>query len=299
MRFDSFQPANDNDLADYGDFTVTLPDPIAIERSARNRQGRGRTHPSHRSCAVEAGPTPAEPVSDDTRFTIVSQNAPCMLFRNRRQSRFGGLSAKTRRLVSGVGPHELAAWKEFETNQRWVDFDMQTARVAWTAVANQASYLADSIAVDDIGDVHTQEIKADPSYFAEPDYDHVMRHAEQGFGEAGMAFEKLIGPALRGSERKQLNVDRAFGDRFTYVSPQARNLVQSLLKKAPIVALGEIEDLLDNDPLTARAKANALLCERAIGFGLDQRLTRETLVTAPVWPSTFPDIRALRYDNDN
>lgn len=299
MKFDWNKPANDNNLADYGKFEVSLPDPMKIEGRNRSSRKGGRPHPGHASCVAEANMISAEPAKDGTQFSIVSQDAPCMLYRNRKQSRYAGLSVKTRRMVSGLGPHELAAWKEFETNPHWVDFDMQTARVAWTADAGQLSYLADIIAIDDMGVCHAHEIKADPSYFAAPDYVHVMRHAARGFNEADIEFGKLVGAALRGTNRKQLNVDRAFGDRFTTVSPQARDLVHELLSKVSVASLGEVEDLLDSDQLIARAKANALLCERAIGFSLDEALSREVLVTMPIWPAMFPDIRALRYNNDN
>lgn len=299
MRIKIDKPANDNDLDDYGEFTLSIPDPIGCGDRRRLMHKEGRSHPSHASCAVEIDTRQSEGVHPFTSFSVKAQQSPCMAFQNRKQFRFAGLSMKTRRMVSGTGPNEFAAWKELETNPRWVDFDMQTARVAWEADGKHASYLADVIAVDDAGQIHAWELKTDRSYYDPPEYEAVMRHATVGFGAACVSFERRTGSELRGNDRYQLNVDRAFGDRFTQIHSAAQCRVEEMLRGRATLALGDIEEVLDADPLVARAKTHALLCQRVISIPLRSVIDRETPVTSTENPAAIPDIRLLHHENDN
>lgn len=299
MRIKIEKPANDNDLDDYGEFTLSIPDPIGCGDRRRLKHKEGRSHPSHASCAVEIDTRQSEGVHPFTSFSVEAQKSPCMAFKNPKQFRFAGLSIKTRRMVSGTGPNELAAWKELETNPRWVDFDMQTARVAWQAEGNHASYLADVIAVDDAGQIHAWELKADRSYYDPPEYEAIMRHAKVGFETACVAFERHTGFQLRGSDRYRLNVDRAFGDRFTQIDAAARSRVVELLSSGAKLALGDIWQVLDSDPLVACAKSHALLCQRVISIPLRGVVDHETPVSSAVNPTAIPDIRLLCHENDN
>ncbi|MBO9505699.1 hypothetical protein J7348_13810 [Qipengyuania flava] len=299
MRIEIGKSANDDDLGDYGEFTLSIPDPLGCNDRGRLIREERRSHPSHASCAVEIDLRRSETVHPITSFSVDSQQSPCMAFVNRKHFRFAGLSMKTRRMVSGTGPNEFAAWKELETNPRWVDFDMQTARVAWQAEGEQASYLADVIAVDDAGQIYAWELKADRSYYDAPEYEAVMRHAKVGFESACVALERHTGFQLRGSDRYRLNVDRAFGDRFTQIDPVTKCRVEEMLRGGATLTLGDIEEVLDADPLVARAKTHALVCQRVISVSLSGVIDRETAVSSTVNPVTVPDIRLLRHENDN
>ena len=102
---------------------------------------------------------------------------------------------------------------------------------------------------------------------------------------------------MRGSSRRQLNIGRAFGDRFTTISPKQRDAVlEAVEANGGTAPLSLLEEKVNPDQRVARAQVNAMLCARDISYPLDLRLDRDTPVTRPKVPTIIPDIRAMRHE---
>ena len=282
---------------DLPSFTVTVPDPrnCAPARAA-GVGGRNKNHPIYGGSLIDAAPITRSTAAAWTSITLASVEPECAVTFNKRQSSFAGYSTKTARMMSGLGPHELAVWRELEANPRWVDFDLQRIRTTWTGPIGSHSYLGDYIAIDQDGLVHAGEMKASASYYADPAYHHLMEDATGAYARVGITF-RHTGDGMRGTPRRQLNVGRAFGDRFTTVPPKQRELVlEAIAANAGTAPLGLVEEKVNTDHRLARALVNAMLCARDISYPLDLRLDRDTPVTRPKAPTIIPDIRAMRHD---
>lgn len=277
-------------------YEVTIPDPVAcLPRRARFRGGRHHRHPSHTSLVVDSAGTPS--IADHERscgLTIASREPRCAVTFRERQPTFAGLSRKTRRMVSGRGPHEYAAFRLFEMDTGIVDYVLQGTVVTIRFADGEAKHYSDYITVDENCSTSAGEIKADASHFAPPAFRHRMELCASAYATHGISFRRDTGASLRGSARFELNLGRAFGDRFTRVEPaRAACVAETLARGAGEAALGAIEELLDSDPLAARAKAHALMCTRALHLPLAERLGKDTRVTVPKYPKSVPDIRAI------
>lgn len=282
-------------------FTISIPDPRdCIPARARGIGGRNKVHPLYAGSLIDASPITSSAATPWTTISLESVEPDCAVTFNRRQSSFAGLSVKTGRMMSGLGPHELAIWRELEANPRWVEFDLQRIRTSWSDGHGSHSYTGDWVAVDDDGLVHAGEMKASASYYADPAYSILMEEAASAYARVGITFSRDTGDGVRGGRRRQLNVGRAFGDRFTSVPEDRRDAVLATVEAAGGTApLGEVEEAAHADPRVARAMVNAMMCARDVAYPLDGRLDRDTPVTRPRTPDTIPDIRAIRHELTN
>ena len=269
--------------------TVNIAIPPAIEcRPARANQigGRYRVHPSWTPWAVGAGQSDAEVQWGAAR--IHSVDAPMAVTFHQVAGTFAGLSTKMGCVMSGMGPHEHAKWKDLETNPSIAAYLLQGVRATW----DDHFYTADYVAHDATLGIVAGEVKADRSYFLDADYGVTMRHADEAFRNADIEFRKETGPQIRGSQTKRRNVDRAFRDRFTGFDQKQEAQVQNRLAKKE-TALGELEELLRADSRVARTVIHAMLCKRVLAFDLNLPVTPDTLVSVPPAPINYIDIRAI------
>lgn len=282
-------------------FTVSIPDPRdCFPSRAKVVGGRNRVHPLYGGSLVETSAITASAATPWTTITLESVEPEFAVTFNKRQSSFAGLSVKTGRAVSGLGPHEHAMWRELETGSRWVDFDLQTTRTTWSGSLGDHSYTGDWIAVDEDGLVHAGEMKASGSYYADPAYHILMEEAAGAYARVGITFSRDTGDRVRGGQRRQLNVGRAFGDRFTAVSESCRDAVLGTIDaNGGSAPLGQVEEAANADPRVARAIVNAMLCARDLAYPLEVRPDRDTPVTRPKTPTTITDIRAMRHELTN
>lgn len=134
---------------DVKNFIVRIPDPLeCVPPRAKAGGGQFRLHPLYGDSVIAAGPVTT---GDPMRYPgvrVASVEPRCMVTFIRKQASFAGCSTKTRRMMSGLGPHELAVWRELEVNPHWVDFDLQRIRTSWADDDAIRSYLSDYIAVD-------------------------------------------------------------------------------------------------------------------------------------------------------
>lgn len=282
-------------------FIISIPDARdCIPARAKALGGRNKLHPLFAGSLVDASPITSPAATPWTTISLESVEPGCSVTFNKRQSSFAGLSVKTARMMSGLGPHELAIWRELEANPRWVDFDLQRIRTSWSDGHGGHSYTGDWVAVDDEGLVHAGEMKASASYYADPAYNILMEEAASAYARVGIAFSRDTDDGVRGSQRRQLNVGRAFGDRFTAVPEARRGAILAIVETAGGTAsLGELEEAAHTDPRVARAMVNSMMCAREVSYPLDARLDRDTPVTRPKTPDTIPDIRAIRHELTN
>lgn len=283
-------------------FNITIPDPLAcLPERSRFAPGRNHSHPSHASLIVD--PPLARPITDQCwggGAVVCSVEAKCAVTFHKKQPTFAGFSVKNGRMISGTGPHELAAFKRLETDHTTVAFDFEILEITWPSDGKERLYTPDYTRVTDIGRVETAEIKADFSHFMPEEYHLELEEASKALARVDIEFRRVTGSELRGDPRFQYNVSRAFGDRFTFVAPSIRDVVENQLAKTNgPVGLGAIEELLDADSRVARAKAHALLCHRVIAFELNDALTIDTPVTLPTHPKFIPDIRVIGHESDN
>lgn len=284
-------------------FLVTVPDPLACMPAAQRRFG-GRAHEHPVYAGPIASPAPITGSSDITfrKATVESRpNAQFVSFHGT-QSSFSSFSPKTGRLVSGLGPHEHAWRKELDVDPRWVDFEMQGLNVHLGADGDHDNdddddargYRADWIAVDWDGVVHAGEIKADLSYFWDPDYAAKLTAVEGALGKIAINFHRVTGKAMRANSRRVLNIDRAYGDAFTTVTlAQADAINSALSNERNPVPLGRVEEAIGGTPASARAIVHAALCRRMLNYDLDGIVNRDTPVEAVRTPDVIIDIRSI------
>lgn len=288
-------------LDELPEFTVSIPDPRdCVPARTKGVGGRNKVHPLYGSSLVDASPITSSATTPWTTITLESVEPECAVTFNKRQSSFAGLSVKTGRMMSGLGPHEHATWRELEANPRWVDFDLQRVRTSWSDDHGGHSYTGDWVAVDEGGLVHAGEMKASASYYADPAYHILMEEAASAYARVGITFRRDTGDGVRGGQRRQLNVGRAFGDRFTSVPDGCREAVLETLDAGGGTApLGKVEEVAHADGRVARSMVNAMMCARHVSYPLDVRLGRDTPVTRPNTPATITDIRAMRHELTN
>lgn len=282
-------------------FTVSIPDPRdCMPARAKGVGGRNKVHPLYGGCLVDAAPVTSTVATSWSKITVESVPPECAVTFNKRQSSFAGLSVKTGRMMSGLGPHEHAIWRELEAVPRWVDFDLQNIRTSWSDDRGGHFYTGDWVAVDHDGLVHAGEMKASASYYADPAYHILMEEAASAYARVGITFSRDTGDSIRGGQRRQLNVGRAFGDRFTAVPQDRREaVIRTVEASGGTATLGKVEEVAHDDPRVARAMVNAMLCAREVSYPLDARLDRDTPVTLPRTPTTIVDIRAMRHELTN
>jgi hypothetical protein len=290
------------DWDDLPTFNIQIPDPLTcLPERTHFVPGRNHSHPSHSSLVVD--PPMARSITDQdwgAGAVVRSVEPKCSVTFHKRQATFAGFSVKSGRMISGTGPHELAAFKRLETDHTTVDYDFENLEITWHSAGKEFSYTPDYTRVTDIGSVETAEIKADASHFMPEDYHLKLEAGGNALAEVKIEFRLITGRELRGDPRFQFNVSRAFGDRFTLVAPSLRDAVANQLAKANgPVGLGAIEEVLDKDPHVARARAHSLLCKRDIAFELTGVITRDTPVSLPRHPELIPDIRAIGHEGDN
>jgi hypothetical protein len=207
---------------------------------------------------------------------------------HQKKGSFAGLSRKARCVVSGIGPHEYAKWKDLETDPNIVSFLLQGLRSVWA----EHSYTCDWVAHDALAGLVAGEVKADQSYFHDPDYSITMCNAAEAFTAAKIDFRKETGPNIRGSSQRRRNVNSAFRDRFTHYDRTQEGLVRDRLSSGD-VALGELEEHLHKTPETARSIVHAMLCTRVLAFDLNLPVGPDTIVTAAPVPISRINIRAI------
>lgn len=284
-------------------FVVTVPDPLACMPAAQRRFG-GRAHEHPVYAGPIASPPPITGLSGITfrKATVESRpNTQFVMFHGK-QSSFSSFSPKTGRLVSGLGPHEHAWRKELDVDPFWVDFEMQGLTVHLGTDGDQddnddddaRGYRADWIGVDWNGVVHAGEIKADLSYFWDPDYAAKLSAVEDALSKIEIVFHRATGKAMRANCRRMLNIDQAYGDAFTTVTlAQAEAINECLLSERGPVLLGHLEEAIGGTQSGARAIVHAALCRRMLSYDLDGFVNGDTPVDTVRTPDVIVDIRSI------
>lgn len=291
--------ADDED--DLPRFNVTIPEPRScLPERSRFVPGRNHSHPSHASVIVD--PSFIRSITDQSwgaSAVVKSVEPKCEVTFHKRQPTFAGFSVKNGRMISGTGPHELAAFKRLETDHTTVEFDFQNLEISCQIGGKECSYTPDFLRAADSGCVVATEIKADASHFLPEDYHLKLEAAATALANVGIEFRRVTGTELRGDARFEVNVSRAFGDRFTLVAGSLCDEIANRLATATgPIGLGAVEEILDTDPHVARAKAHALLCRREIAFDLNGTIGRDTPVSLPNHPQFMPNIRAIGRECD-
>lgn len=292
----------DAEVDDLPGFHITVPDPLScLPDRARFAPGRNHSHPMYASIIVDA--RPPRPITDQASgvgAVVRSVEPECAVTFHKRQPTFAGFSVKNGRMISGTGPHELAAFKRLETDHTTVEYDFQNLEITCEFEGAISTYTPDFTRVTDTGRLVAVEVKADASHFVPHIYHNKLERAASGLAEIGIEFRRTTGSELRGEARFQFNVSRAFGDRFTFVAPSLLDAVLNRLAKNRYpVSLGAIEEILDTDKRIARAKVHALLCQREIAFELTGVITPETPISLPRRPNFIPDIRTIGHESHN
>ncbi len=276
---------------------IKIPDPLACEPTqVRPTAVRARAHPSYLSSIIE----PTELVLGGCSALVEAhwkqariQSTPNEQFAtfHLKQSSHSSFSPKTGRLCSGLGAHERAWAQQLAVDPKWLDFEMQGITLVFD---NEQSYRPDWIAVDWHGFVHAGEIKADRSYYCDPEYANKLTAAESGCSQIGISFHRSSSDADRRSVRRTINIGRAYGDAFTQISDAQRAVIDDVFaENLGVTKLGRIETAISRHPAEARAITNAALCQRLISYDLNLRVDAETVVRTPRTPEFIPDIRAI------
>jgi hypothetical protein len=195
------------------------------------------------------------------------------------------LSVKNRRTQLGEGVNEFHALQALEVATGVVDYQCQPFSIRWETSEGPRAYTPDVVVAFADGSVEAQEVKADWSYFHDPEYAEKIAYARTALAGIDVGFRKVVPQELERPRIAAFNIARVFNNRFTRVLPADEQAVADALAcRGGEAPLGTIEETLHPDPRIARAKADAMLCRRRIVFSLTAPVTGETVVTAPIPP---------------
>lgn len=272
-----------------GVVTLVIP-PVATLAPARASRvgGVARVHPHWNGLTSEPA-IAAGPVANWGPGVVTSFEPPLAITFHRRSGSFAGLSAKTGETMSGIGPHEQAQAEELEVDPVWSDFRLQGGVITWT----DGHYTFDFLAHHVVDGLVAGEVKADASWFLDPDYAVLMANAARTLAGVGIVFRKVHGGALHGNVVRRRNVRRAYCNRFTSVPDSRRQAVEAELADGREMRLGDVHRILGNDPRASQQLVDALMVNRVLTYDLDLPVHDDTVVRAAPPVGDHADIRNL------
>ena len=279
-------------------FHLKVTDPLACEPPARRKfGGRGHIHPRFTSLVIEGSPLTSGTTTATWGAARIrsTPNEQCVTF-HLTQSSHSSFCPKTRRLNSGLGPHERSWAMEMAVDPLWVDFEPQGVTVALGDDPEKPdnSYRADWIGVDWNGVVHAGENKAHFSHYLDPDYSAKLTAAGLALGAISVEFRRDTGDVRRRNVRRILNVANAYGDAFTLVGEHHIAAIDDAMAKGGgTTTVGTIENAIGGATPAARSVVHAALCRRLISYDLDSRLDGDSVVVVPPTPPFITDIRSI------
>jgi hypothetical protein len=272
---------------------MCIPHPLECERRRPPRQARWSPSRDrgHRS-------RPRKPRSHhegwhSPRLRTAPDGGPIRINFNYRNgfTTSAGFGLKPGRDQYFEGPHEAAYFRLLETDCDTIDYQFQPVQAEWTTARGETRrYTFD--AVREAAELELIEIKADWSYFHEPQTADTLAAAEEAIAQHGLKLKRVVGSDLIDNVRSRIIKD-VFACRLTAFGQRERDLVQELITAAGGHApLGLVRERLSNDRYLARAIANAMLVRRAIGFSLTRPPSADTPVHLPATPAASK-LRAL------
>lgn len=278
------------DLEENPAIELTIPSAISCAPARASRIGGvARVHPYW--SALATAPAVTEPAPNWGPGKVNSVDSRSAVTFHLTMGSFQGLSVKTGRMISGIGPYEQAEAEELEADPETVIYDLQGLQTAWDG---GPTYLCDYHALHVTKGVVAGEVKADRSYFLEPSYAEIMVNAKRTFAAVDITFEEKDGTSMFRNQIRRMNVRRAYCDRFHDASPEQTDRVRELVSADGGTTLGRIHSILANDPRTAQQLVHGLLCRRVLGYDLNLPTRSDTLVYAPAKPALWVDIRNIQ-----
>lgn len=282
---------------------VAVPDPreCLLELARRPGTPPGRPMP-HRNMertygepSLMAGASPL--IWGPATFVLPAEGdaiRPVVTFR-RALGTCSFLSVKSGRTQVGEGPHEFHALQALEVDPNVADYQCQPFSVRWDTSEGPRAYTPDIIVALTDGTLEVWEVKADWSYFHDPEYAEKITYARTALAGINVGFREVVAEHLERPRIAAFNIARVFNHRFTQILPTDEQAVADALAcRGGEAPLSTIEEALHPDPRIARAKADALLCRRRIVFSLTAPVIADTLVTAAAPPpGDLRDIRNL------
>ncbi|RZK03391.1 MAG: hypothetical protein EOO76_03070 [Novosphingobium sp.] len=251
--------------------------------------GRTRIHPTFREMTDEV----ADPLSVLELYgagVVKSVSPPMEVTFHKRVQTFCAFSLKARLMVSGTGPHEFMVFADREVDPDYHDVGLQTLNISWK---RGNSYTLDNVAAHVTKGVVAAEVKASPSYFAEPGYLSLMANTDRTLGRVGISFERIDGTTMQRNRVRMVNVRAAYCDRFTVIGESEGKGVADALAGSGSIALARIEELLTNGVRPTRPVVHAMLCGRHLSYDLNAPLHRDTEVTSAPAIKKRVDIRSI------
>lgn len=273
--------------------TITVPDPFDCQPArARTTGGVNRQHPCWSPLTTQQ-----PSIADDADWQLSGiQSKPDsskVTFHSRRAT-FSFLSHKSGRTQTGESHYEFQNAQEKEVDPNVVDYQLQGIEMHWDVAGSVKRYTPDAVALDAQGMITVEEVKATPSYFADPEYRSIMTAAQTSLARIGIAFRKVTGSEMERARRRRHNVERAFMDRSTAFGAKHVAAVEELFASNPEQPMGRLKERLAMEPRIASMVVNAMMCARHLTYDLNLRIGADTLVVAPTAPATgMRDIRAL------
>lgn len=191
------------------------------------------------------------------------------------------------------GPHEPAYFRFLETDCDTVDYQFQGARAEWTTSAGETRHYTFDAVVETVAALRFVEIKADWSYFNDPETADTLEAAIKVILELGHEFERIVGTNLMDQVRLRVVKD-IFACRLTAFGQRERDIAHNLLDATSgPVPLGLLHERLSTNRHLATAIANAMLVRREIGFPVDRPPHADTPVHRPTPPTVPGGLRAF------
>ncbi|NCQ21011.1 MAG: hypothetical protein GW768_07590 [Sphingomonadales bacterium] len=291
------------DSVEWGGAPVIVPDLLDTVTVARMPVGPRQEAPGHDMWADRGLPLVAPQAKRDRPIRIDDDGNPlvrirsvipsqAVTFHRKLQGSFSTLEPLGRRSLSGVGPNELAQVMRLTTSHTTIRFAMQSLVYE---LPDGTIYTADSHCLDSRVGVLVSELKTSASFFfTDPAYRATLAIIEDASAAANMTFLEETGKSVRGTPRRWKNVCFVYQHRFTGYSADREARVRAGLADGSLTTLGDLVPILGGKMQIALPRAAAMLCDRVIGFELDQRLTPDTPVFAV--PIPHQDVDILKID---
>lgn len=273
-----------------------LRDPLLTLTSIRwtGRYSRNHFHPAVNElvAANDNDDDPDPPTPNWTAATVVSRPNGQLATYHKKKPTFMALSHKTKRLVSEESPWENLYRVLWNLDPDVLDFEGQglTITLVTPDHPDGALYTIDAILAMSDG-LHGHEIKASGSYFLDPDQMQLMVNVTDVLGLAGITMHKSTANALLSNRRLLDNLSYGRIHQYDTVPPDECEAVRRALSDGP-KTYGDLKSLLGSDFRIQKAKAFSLLAKRLLRFDLAERLTDQSIVTAPL-ACSIPDIRNI------
>lgn len=203
-----------------------------------------------------------------------------------------GYGEKPGRAQYYEGPHEAALSRLFEMSTKIVDYQFQPLRTTWlTSTSQLVVYSTDVLFECDDGTLGAGEIKANSSYFEEPDTRDMLDLFEAALDGVGVGFARICGNELGGEVGSRTIKDMFDARRTAFAQRDVARAQACIEREDGMAPLGKVVEALGVRWHLALAMTSAMMVQRHIAIDLSRPPMPDSLVTIPGTPTNAGALR--------